>query len=253
MKNELQLSKKSQVFSENLRLYLFSNGKKSDEIEDIVRELEIHLTEAEKHGKPIEKIIGKSPKEYMKMVSNEMMIDYRTWFKFICIIIFGSFLITMFPNLLEGNLSYTILEIIGHIVIATIFIFSIFTGFKYISTVSDSSIGKQIMVLVGIALLPIALFVGLIFLNKAIDTPIIHFSNTVSIIIGLLTALFIIGVSIWAKTWTFIIILTLLTLPDYLLNQMSLQYETKLILSTLITFGGIAFYLWLLSKLEKGK
>lgn len=252
MKNELQLSKKSQDFLENLRLYLFSSGKNSEEIDDIVRELEIHLSEAEKNGKSIEKIIGKSPKEYMKMVSNEMIIDYRTWFKYICIIVLGSFSFTVFPDLLEGNLSYSVLEILGHILIGTIFIAFVITGFKYISTVSQS-IRKQGMVLVGIAILPIALFVGLIYLNKAIDTPVIHFGNTASLIIGLIISLFIIGVSIWAKTWTLIIIIALLTLPDYILNLTSLQYETKLIVSTIITFGGIALYLWILSKLEKSK
>ena len=89
MKNELQFSKKSQEFTENLRLYLFSSGKNPDEIEDIVNQLEDHLFEAEKKGKPIEKIIGKSPKEYMKMVSNEMAIDYQTWFTYICFFVFG--------------------------------------------------------------------------------------------------------------------------------------------------------------------
>jgi len=252
LKNELQLSKKSQDFLENLRLYLFSSGKNPEETDDIVRELEIHLSEAEKNGKSIEKIIGKSPKDYMKMVSNEMIIDYRTWFKYICIIVLGSFSFTFFPDLLEGNLSYSVLEILGHILIGTIFIVFVITGFKYISTVSQS-IRKQRMVLVGIAILPIALFVGLIYLNKAIDTPVIHFGNTASLIIGLIISLFVIGVSIWAKTWTLIIIIALLTLPDYLLNLTSLQYETKLIVSTIITFGGIALYLWILSKLEKSK
>ncbi|MDI3412093.1 MULTISPECIES: hypothetical protein [Bacillus] len=93
MNNELKLSDKSKLFLENLRLYLFSSGKNLDEIEEIVEELEVHLTEAEKSGKPIEKIIGKSPKEYMEMVSNEMVIDYRTWIKYICLIFLDHFLL----------------------------------------------------------------------------------------------------------------------------------------------------------------
>jgi len=63
LKNDLKLSKKSQDFLENLRVYLFSSGKQWDEIEDIVNELEIYLFEAEKNGNSIEKIIGNSPKE----------------------------------------------------------------------------------------------------------------------------------------------------------------------------------------------
>lgn len=250
LNDELKLSDKSKSFLENLHLYLFSSGRNSDEIEEIVEELEVHLSEAEKSGKPIEKIIGKSPKEYMEMVSNEMVIDYRTWIKYICLIIFGSFSFTILPDLLEGNLSYSVLEIVGHIVIGAIFIASIFTGFKYISTMNQS-IKKQGLVLVGVAILPIALFVGLIYLNRVVNTPIIHLGNTASLITGVITALLIIGMSLWAKTWTLIIIVALLTLPDYLLSLTSLKYETQLIISTLITFGGIAIYFWISYKLEK--
>lgn len=249
LRTELQLSNESRKFIENLNLYLFSGGKNWDEIEEIVNELEIHLSEAEKNGKSIEKIVGKSPKEYMEMVSNEMEIDRRAWVKYIILIILGSFSFTIFTDLLEGNLSYTVLEIFGHIVIGTIFIFSIFTGFKYISTANQSS-KKQGFILYGIVTLPIALFVSLIYLNRAIDTPVIHFGHMGSLIIGVITALFIIGVSVWAKSWTLIIIIALLTLPDYLLNMTSLQYETQLIISWIITCGGIAIYLLIFFKSE---
>lgn len=250
MRNEIQISKKSQEFLENLRLYLFSSGKKPDEIEDIVSELEVHLFEAEKKGKPIEKIIGKSPKEYMKMVSDEMVIDYRTWFKYICFIVFGSFSFSIFIDLWEGNLSYSILEIIGDIVIGAIFIASVLIGLKFIST-TNRSLKIQGLILGSMAILPIALFVGLIYLNRAIDTPLIYFGNKGSLAIGVVAALIIIGVSIWAKSWTLIIIMAFLILPDYLLSLTSLQEETQMIISVIITYGGIGVYLWILSKLEK--
>ncbi len=198
--NEFKLSNKSKSFLENLRLYLFSSGKNPEEIEEIAEELEVHLLEAEKSGKPIDKIIGKSPKEYMEMVSKEMIIDYRTWIKYICLIVFGSFSFTIFPDLLEGNLSYSVLEIVGHIVIGAIFIISIFKGFKYIST-TNHSLKIQGLILVIIMLLPIVLFVGLIYLNRAINTPIIHFGNTGSMIIGVIAVLFIISMSFWGKSW----------------------------------------------------
>lgn len=252
LSNELKLSKKSQEFLENLRVYLFSSGKRWDEIEGIVNELEIHLSEAEKNGKPIEKVIGKSPKEYMEMISNEMIIDYRTWFKYICLIIFGALFINILPDLLEGNLSYSVLEIVGYIVITITFIASVFTGFKYISK-SNQSIKIQGLILFTIALLPMLLFSGLIFLNRSIDTPIIYLGNTGSLIIAIIAALFIIGMSLWAKTWLLIIVVTMLTLPNYLLNLTSLEYETQLILNSIITFGGIGIYLWIMFKLEKNK
>lgn len=252
MKRELQLSTKSQNFIENLRVYLFSSGKQWGEIEGIVNELEIHLSEAEKSGKSIEKIIGKSPKEYMEMISDEMTIDYRTWFKYICLIIFGSFSFKIFSDLMAGNLSYSLLEMGGYIIITAIFITAVFKGFKYISTINQSNVKRGVLIF-GIGLLPLVLFLGLTFLDKVIWTPTVHFDNIGSLIIGGITLLFVIGISVWAKTWILIIITAFLTLPDYFLNLTPLQHETQLILSMIISFGGIAIYLWILSKLEKGK
>lgn len=249
LSNELQLSKKSETFLKNLNVYLFSSGKNPDEIEEIVNELEIHLFEAEEQGKPIEKIIGNSPKEYMQMVSDEMVIDYRTWFKYIGFIILGSFSFSIFIDLWEGNLSYSVMEIIGNITIGTIFIISILIGFKYISTINNAK--KQMVILMSIAILPMILFFGLIYLNKIIDTPVIYFGDKGSLAIGVIAAMLIIGISIWAKSLTLIIIMALLILPDYVLNLTSLQKETQLITSVFITYGGIGMYIWILSKLEK--
>jgi len=66
-----------------------------------------------------------------------------------------------------------------------------------------------------------------------------------------IAAIIIIGVSIWAKSWTVIIIMGFLMLPNYLLNLTRLQEETQVIISVIITYGGIGIYLWILSKLEK--
>lgn len=252
LKNEIILSEKSKEFLENLNLYLFSSGKNTEEIEEITEELEIHLSEAEKNGKSIEKIIGKTPKEYMEMISNEMVIDYRTWFKYICLFIIGSFSITIIPDLLEGTLSYSVLEIVGHIIVGAIFIATIFKGFKYIATKNHSG-KKQGLILMAIVMLPMALFGGLIYLNRVIETPIIYFGNMWSLMIGIIAALFIIGMSFWAKTGILIVVVAFLTLPNYLLALTSLQYETQLITSWLITCSGIAIYFWISSRLEKGK
>lgn len=244
MNSELKLSDKSREFLDHLRLYLFSSGKHSDEIEEIVEELEVHLSEAEKNGKPIEKIIGKSPKEYMEMVSNEMAVDYRSWIKSINLIVFGSFSFTIFSDLMKGNLSYSVLEIVGHLFIGAVFLAAIATGFKYISA-TNLSIKKQGLLVTAIMILPIALFVGLIYANRAIDTPVIHFGSTASLIIGGITAFFIIGASFWAKTWIFLIVVALLTLPDFLLGLTPLTHDAQLMISPWITFGGIGLYRWL--------
>src|SRR5699024_9109279 len=99
MNEKAQLSYKSRKFLEDLRVYLFSSGKDSNEIEQIVEELEIHLIEAEKNGKSIEKIVGHTPKEYMEQLSNEMPVDYKSWFKYVLIIISGAFSFTLANDL----------------------------------------------------------------------------------------------------------------------------------------------------------
>ncbi|WP_386059754.1 HAAS domain-containing protein [Thalassobacillus hwangdonensis] len=252
MTNEGTLSPESKKFLENLRVYLFSSGKNSAEIDGIVEELEDHLLEAERNGKPIEKIIGNSPKEYMEMVSEEMVVDYRAWMKYICLILLGAFSITVFPDLLKGNLSYSVLEIVGHIVIGVIFIGTVFAGFKYLSTGSQSGV-KHGIVLGVIAAVPMLLFLSLFYLDQRIETPMVQFGSTGTLVIGIVTSLVMIGMSIWAKTWLLLIIVLFLTLPDYILKQTSMTDETQLIISSLVTLGGIGLYLLISSKLEKEK
>src|SRR5690625_6216502 len=160
MTEKRELSTQSEDFLDNLRLYLFSSGKKPNDIQEIVEELEVHLYEAEQKGKPIEKIIGKSPKEYMEMVSDEMSLDYPSWIKYILLIVIGSFSFKILPDVLNGNLAYTVLEISGHIIIAAIFIASILIGFKHTSK-TNPSVKKQIFILVPVMIIPMFLFLGL--------------------------------------------------------------------------------------------
>lgn len=195
MKNELSLSRKSQKFIEDIRLYLHSSKKNLDEVEEITNDLKEHLYEAEQDGKPIEKVVGRSPKEYMKMVSSEMDTDNKNWFKYVCLIIFGSFLFTTFPDLINLNLSYSVIEIIGHIVFSIIFIFLAFVGLRYMI---NQPVMKQAVVLLGIMLLLSALFFGFIYLNNIITSPIINFGTIGSLIVAVFTILFFIGLIFWA-------------------------------------------------------
>ncbi|KON68815.1 HAAS domain-containing protein [Peribacillus butanolivorans] len=246
----VNLSSKSKSFLEDLRVYLFSSGKNSDGIESIVEELEVHLMEAEKKGKSIDNIIGQSPKEYMDQISNEMTTDYRSWFKYIVIIIFGAFSFTIINDLFKGNLSYSLLELIGHVCIAAIFILGIFSAFKYVSA-NNISRGKEFAIYYVLGMLPLGLYIGLIFFNRIIETPVIQFGTTWTNITAIITFVFLIAISWWARSWVVIIILALLTLPDYLLSQFALHDDTQLIVGTLISFGGIAVYLFITSKMSK--
>ncbi|WP_413303752.1 hypothetical protein AA0X95_26730 [Bacillus sp. 1P10SD] len=71
------LSKESEQFLVELRLYLISKGKNDREINEITEELEVHLLEAESEGKDVTHIIGDSPKKYIKSIGESMKTDYR--------------------------------------------------------------------------------------------------------------------------------------------------------------------------------
>ncbi|MFC4023669.1 DUF1129 family protein [Oceanobacillus longus] len=250
IKQEVALSRKSRKFLEDLRVYLFSSGKNELETNEIVEELEDHLIEAEKNGKSIEHIVGQSPKSYMRKISNEMTIDYKAWIKYIPIILFGAFSFVIIGDLFEGLLSYSLMEILGFIAITALFLAGVSVTFRYVSA-NNVSTRKQFIIFFLLGMFPMCLFIGLIFLNGAISTPIIHFGMTGSIITAILTFIFVLAVSIWAKTWVILVLLALLTLPDFFLSYTTMTESPRLITGTMITFGGIAIYLFLTSRMNK--
>ncbi|MBC6975259.1 NADH dehydrogenase subunit [Bacillus sp. Xin] len=69
------LSTKSEQFLIELRMYLLQRGKKDEDINAIVEELEVHLTEAESRGQSVDHIIGKSRKQHMKNIGKELPTD----------------------------------------------------------------------------------------------------------------------------------------------------------------------------------
>ncbi|WP_404456315.1 HAAS domain-containing protein [Oceanobacillus kapialis] len=242
--NQFELSKRSQSFIEDLRVYLFSSGKKEEEIDEIVTELEDHLIEAEKRGKSTEDIVGKTPKTYMQQLSNEMKLDYKTWIKYFAIIVTGAFSITIIDDILNGPLTFSLLEIGGYLAISIVFIFLTFGIFKFVSS-RTLSYATQGLLFFLLAIVPLGLFVGLEFATRAITSPVIAFGHTGTWIVGILTIIFLVGVSIWSKTLILPVVVVFLTLPEYLLGFTNMNEEAILIWGTIITFSGIGAYLLL--------
>lgn len=246
----VDLSRKSQSFLENLRLYLISSGKEEKEIHSIVEELEDHLIEAEARGKTVDHIVGDSPKEYMKQLSNEMNTNTSSLFKVIMIILFGALSFSILTNAGKDELSYSLLEMIGTVAVSLVLILSIGSVFKYMAAANLSK-RKEYALYYLMGMLPIVLFVGLIYLNRLIETPIFAFGRYGTMIAVIVTLGFLIGLSFWSKTWVVLIMLALLILPDYLLTFIDVQPSTEVVLSSSITFGGIAIYLLLTHRLTK--
>ena len=246
----MKLSRSSQTFLENLRLYLISSGKEEKDIQSIVEELEDHLMEAEARGKTVNHIVGESPKEYMKKLSNEMNTNTKSLFKVMVIIIVGALSFSILTNAVKGELSYSLLEMIGTVAVSLVLILSIGSLFKSMAAANLSK-RKEYGLYYLMGMLPIVLFVGLIYLNRLIETPIFEFGRYGTITAVILTLGFLIGVSFWSKTWVVLIMLALLVLPDYLLTFFDVQPITEIILSSIITFGGIAIYLFVTHRMTK--
>lgn len=249
---EEKLSANSTRFVENLRVYLFSSGKKDEEIDDIIHELEDHLYEAELKGKSIEKIIGSSPKEYMQSISKEMNTDYKGWAKYIPLLIVGSFSYTVFKDLLSGPLSYGILTIIGSIIYSLLFFAGVMAALRY--TASRQVTRKKEFFIFLLPTVLSTLFIGAILLIDLLyPSPIIEFGVLGSSIIGILLLISISIFSIWTKTAILPVTLLALYLPELALSQTSLNEVTRMIISMITTYIIIGAYLLIILKREKVK
>ncbi|MDQ0178175.1 HAAS domain-containing protein [Bacillus chungangensis] len=248
----MNISKESRDFLENLRVYLFSSGKNEKETEDIIEELEDHLYEAEKNGKSVADIIGKTPKEYMGQLANEMSFDFKGLLKYIPIIILGAIAYIVMGDAIRGEMEYSLLDLIGY---PFIFIFALFLTtvlFKYVASNKISKIREWLLFGI-IGMTPMLLFIALIYLNRFYDTPIIQFGTAGNMIAIAMSILVFIGIALWSKTWVTIILPITLFLPEILLDMTNLQESTKLILNGTIIPLCVGIYLLIVFKIEKNK
>ena len=128
----MNLSRESEHFLENLRVYLISSGKKEQEIQAITEELEDHLCEAEKNGKNIDDIIGKSPKEYMDQIASEMSFDLKGLIQYIPIVMLGAFAFILTVKVIRGALEFSMIEAIGYPFIFLLYLLITALIFKYV-------------------------------------------------------------------------------------------------------------------------
>lgn len=247
---EFQLSAKSTKFIDDLKLYLFSSGKNNQEIKEITEELEVHLFEAEQNGKSIDQIVGSSPKDYMTSISNQMKTDYRAWAKYVPLVILGGMSYTIFGDLLQGTLQYSLLRIIGTILFSIMFLVGVFWAFRYISRNQVSRM-KEIFIIGLPIFISMAFFIVLLFFDSIYKTPIIDFGVLGSLLIGILFLCFIILFSFWGKTAILPVTLLAMHLPTFLLSYTSLNKVTQLIAGMFITYLLIGLYVLYTFKKEK--
>ncbi|EZH66645.1 hypothetical protein DH09_12060 [Bacillaceae bacterium JMAK1] len=237
------LSKASQQFLENLRVYLFTSGKRESEINDILQELTEHLTDAEREGKSTEEIVGQSPKAYMESLSSEMNRDYRAWgLKIIPMLLLGATSFLFIQDLLQGKFAYSIIQITGYLLFIISFLGGVLIAFNYLAKSKKSFIKE--MTLLGIpVLLSMLILIGALILDQNVVSPMIEFGIVGQSLLSFLMIIFVISFSFWARTFILPIILIAFHLPPILLAYTPLTTDIQSLLATVIAFGVIILYL----------
>ncbi|WP_342429733.1 hypothetical protein [Neobacillus sp. FSL H8-0543] len=249
-----ELSVQSKDFLENLRMYLFSSGKKEKEIDEVVEELSDHLEEAEQAGKNVEHIIGQSPEHYMKHLSEEMSTDYKGWTKFVPIFIIGVMAYFLLEDALQGTIHYSLLDLIGFPIVCLILLKVYMMTFKYLSK-RKTSILKEFAVFYGVGLLSISLFIGLLLVKKNFGTPFIIVDSMLGrMIIGSLAVCIFVGMALWSKTWFSIFIPLIIFVPQFVTQFLQVSDKTEILLNSFLIFVGIIIFgIFELIKLKKLK
>ncbi len=238
----MYISIESRDFLENLKVYLLSSGKNENEIHEIIEELEDHLYEAEKNGKNIDDIIGKSPKEYMEQVANEMSFDMKGVLKFLPMVMVGAFAFILMGKAIRGILQFSIIDLVGYPLIFLLYLLTTALVFKYVSSRRLSKV-KEWFVLGITGTLPIILFMVLIYVNNTVSVPTFEFGIAGNIVAIICSLILFIWFALWSKSWGMIIIPILLFVPEGLIHLTTLPEEIKVILKATVPFVLIMSYL----------
>ncbi|MFP7493144.1 hypothetical protein SFC66_05080 [Terribacillus saccharophilus] len=222
----MTLSKESQAFLDNMRLYLFSSSKKEDEVAELMEELEDHLIEAEQHGKSVEHIIGKSPKAYMKEIEVEVETDKKFWFLVVPLIMLNGFAYLIMNKALEGDRGYSLLVLIGNPIVFIVTIFLLFGLFRFFAA---NKVSKKVTLtlyfLMGIA--PTAMFTGIFVGDLFIETPMLTISPFLNALVIIAACIVFIASAVYWKTWISVIVPAVLYLPQIVLRSVDIKEESE--------------------------
>lgn len=248
----MNVSNESREFLNNLRLYLVSSGKKVQEIKDIIEQLEDHLYEAERNGKSVEDIIGRTPKEYMEQIANEMSLDVKGLFQYVPVIILGVFAYVLLGDAIRKELEYSLMDLIGYPTIILLSLLLTTSALKHTASNQITKIKERFMFM-GVSLIPFVLFIALIYLNRYYESPSINLGVVGSYVAIMVSILIFIGISMWSKTWMSNIVPFVIFLPQFIVNQTNFQESTKFVLSSILITVSLAIYTFTVMRLQKRK
>lgn len=216
------LSKDSQEFIANLRLYLMTSGKKDSEIKEIAEELRAHLEDAESRGKNLDTVTGGSPEAYMKNISNEMATDFYGLVKLMPMFILLLIAYFITGSAVRGDLSFSVLKLIAFPLICAAGTSAYIYTARQMATKKWAR-KKEFTVFFSIQMIAVALMSAVLLLDILYFEPFYIPSREVMWIIAAVgVMIFIIG-AIWSKTWITVIIPLFLIGPDFVMNFMDVD------------------------------
>ncbi|MDE0583898.1 DUF1129 family protein [Planococcus sp. A6] len=245
------LSAKSEQFLIELRMYLVQRGKSDEDINEVVDELESHLIESEKHGKSVESIVGKDPKQYMKSIGASLPIAVKELIVLIPATVLVILAYLAYVPALSGdfNLSQTVLWGIIPIILSLAIYSSLI--FKVLPKFHDQPV-KLGMIAVAVSTLVIGFWVAF-YLWMVPESTSAYFTATAEqnyVILAVCLVAFI-AYALYTKSWITIIVAALMSVGPLAekwipkdVNEDPVYIAMTIGIFTLI---GIAF-IWLLMR-----
>lgn len=211
------LSKKSEQFLLELRMYLMQRGKKDDDINGIVDELESHLIESEQNGKSVESIVGKDPKQYMKSINESLPVATKELLVLIPATILVILAYLAYVPALSGtfSLSHNVLlwGTVPVLITLAVYALVLTKGLPKL----HASPWKMGLLVLGVNILTIGLWVLLyLWLGKQTDTSYFVASNAQNYLIVALCLLVFVLYTIYTKTWITIIVAGIISIGPLL-------------------------------------
>ncbi|MFD0772183.1 NADH dehydrogenase subunit [Bacillus sp. CGMCC 1.60114] len=201
------LSTKSEQFLVELRMYLLQRGKKDEDINEIVDELEIHLTEVEKRGKSVEHIIGASRKQHMKNIGKELPVDKEGLMKIIPLAVLAIVAYMCFPPAIRGqfHVSQNILLFGSLPLFLALAVFAI-TLFKGIPKVYPSTKKSLFLVLLANFIAIGGWLVFFFWMDGQFDTDYFVATTMQNYVIAAICILIFVLFALYTKSWITIVV-----------------------------------------------
>ncbi|PEY41505.1 hypothetical protein CN354_06755 [Bacillus cereus] len=183
----MQVSKEGEKFLIDMKVYLLMKGRKEDDIESFLEDAELHLIEGEKQGKTVEDIFGDSPEVYAEELAKEMELDKKENMNLFISFIIGVLAYWSVPDLLfhgvNEPVSTSLISLIGYPIVLAVSIPMGIIAFRK-SAFITSKLKEFSILYICISLLPVALIVLVMLLNKWYEPPLFYLSSMQSYLLG---------------------------------------------------------------------